>query len=825
MYRFDCGCEFPIIVEAKNPDDMPGLDFDINNIRMDCPATFALLGRGETKGVFQLESQLGKQYTKKLRPEADEHIGALGALLRPGCLKSVDERGVSMTTVYCRRKNGEEPVPQEIEAMDRILRSTYGVLTYQEQAMAIAQSLAGFSLQEADSLRKAIGKKLPEEMAKCKKLFMDGAAKAGIITEEQATTIFGWIQESQRYSFNKCVAGDTIIHRTAKGRYLKSDGFTVERMYRVRNDLAFAKANGHEQLRRKWKRLGNYGKGLSMCDDGRIRPNTIVDIQPAGLRQVLLITLTNGATIRVTDNHKFPTPNGIKTAAELRNDDELYVCGEYEPTDFKEANRFSKRDECGDGCGKVVNGCFGESNVAFTNGSFTEFKKNDLLIPMVCNVDRSHTGRLELHHINGDRANSHISNLERLCSSCHKKAEYRLGRTKRGEKGYPSVLVRIFSIHVDGECETYDVTMAAPNHNFVTGSGIVTCNSHAIAYGIVGYQCAYIKAHFAPVFFSSWLTSAKEDAEPKQEIYELVQDSKLFSLDVQPPDFTQLNADFTTDHKTKVQFGLANISGIGPASLNKIFTAVGEAEQKLGKRIWEFNWVEFLVYVVPKKLSADVMKSLIRTGALRHFGKGRKRMEAEYDAWSVVAGNEKEIAWLQENCQQAKWASVIEAMKAVARVKKEGGGCSTVKRVEKIQSEIQLLENPPSSLADTPNWIAWCEEQLLGISISCSELDGCDLSEVNTTCKDFLAGRDGYMVFGVKVESVREVKTKKGKNPGQKMAHLTISDNSCLLEEVVCFPDAYKEFGSLLTKGSLLIIQGQRGDNGGLQVKKVWPAS
>jgi DNA polymerase-3 subunit alpha len=202
MYRFSCGCSWPVVGPAPREGALPLMDVDDDNLPF-CPLTWDLLGRGDTKGVFQLESNLGRQWTKKLKPESGEHMGALGALLRPGCLRAVDDEGVSMTQHFCRRKNNEEEVKPYHEVLDMVLSPTFGCLVYQEQAMLLAQNLAAFNLQEADQLRKAIGKKLPEEMAKCKKLFTEGAKKAGLLTEAQAEEVFGWIEQSQRYSFNK----------------------------------------------------------------------------------------------------------------------------------------------------------------------------------------------------------------------------------------------------------------------------------------------------------------------------------------------------------------------------------------------------------------------------------------------------------------------------------------------------------------------------------------------------------------------------------------------------------------------------------------------
>jgi len=170
IYRnSECNCEFEIdliqVEKRGKPLDyyiqnqlVPPIKLDINNINLDCPLVWKLLARGQTKGVFQLESNLGKKWTKKLKPTSIEHLSALGALLRPGCLRAIDENGISMTEHYCLRKNNLEKVDYYHPALEPILSTTYGVLTYQEQAMAIAQAVACFNLQEADVLRKCITK-------------------------------------------------------------------------------------------------------------------------------------------------------------------------------------------------------------------------------------------------------------------------------------------------------------------------------------------------------------------------------------------------------------------------------------------------------------------------------------------------------------------------------------------------------------------------------------------------------------------------------------------------------------------------------------------
>lgn len=200
-FTFDCGCKFPVLDDSQDPIKVQFTP-NIENINLDCSRTWQLISEGNTKGCFQLESRLGQSISKKLKPENIEQLSALIAILRPGTLEAFRD-GKSVTNHYIDKKNGLESVDYFHKALEPILDKTYGEMIYQEQAMEIARVIAGFDLQEADLLRKAIGKKKPEEMAKVKTKFIAGAKKLSIVTDQEAEQIFGWIEKSQRYSFNK----------------------------------------------------------------------------------------------------------------------------------------------------------------------------------------------------------------------------------------------------------------------------------------------------------------------------------------------------------------------------------------------------------------------------------------------------------------------------------------------------------------------------------------------------------------------------------------------------------------------------------------------
>lgn len=161
VFEFPCGCKFKQDGEGIKPyDGLPSISIDYYNIPLDCPHIWELAASGRTRGIFQLKSNLGRGYSKKLEPTNIDHISALAAILRPGCLNSSmpDESGKlsSMTNHYIERKNGNEAVTYIDSRVEKYLKETYGIMIYQEQALAIARDLAGFNPIEAYNLQKCV---------------------------------------------------------------------------------------------------------------------------------------------------------------------------------------------------------------------------------------------------------------------------------------------------------------------------------------------------------------------------------------------------------------------------------------------------------------------------------------------------------------------------------------------------------------------------------------------------------------------------------------------------------------------------------------------
>jgi DNA polymerase-3 subunit alpha len=188
---------------------------DIDNLPLDDPKAFKVFADGATYGIFQFESSGMRDLLRRAKPSRFDDLIALNALYRPGPLKS------GMVDDWVERKQGKREVKYELPQLESILGDSYGVIAYQEHVLRIAQAVAGFTLGQADVLRKAMGKKDPKVMAKQREAFLDGAKAKGI-SEKKAVKLFEQIEHFAGYGFNKAhaTAYALLAYRTA---YLKAN--------------------------------------------------------------------------------------------------------------------------------------------------------------------------------------------------------------------------------------------------------------------------------------------------------------------------------------------------------------------------------------------------------------------------------------------------------------------------------------------------------------------------------------------------------------------------------------------------------------------------
>jgi DNA-directed DNA polymerase III PolC len=239
---------------------------------------FEMMGRGDTVGVFQVESSGMQSMLRDMRPKTFEHIIAGISLYRPGPMDFIP--------LFNRRMHGEEAVHYHHERLAGILKETYGIMVYQEQLMQIAGEMFGYSLGEADLMRRAVSKKKDKDLLEHRALFRERAPQNGI-SVDVADKIFDDIVFFANYGFNKCVVGETQIVDADTGRYV-----TVEDLYYGRVTLSKTLSLDTETL--------------------QIGAQAVTDVMFNGVKPVYRLTTRTGRTIEATDNHPFYTFEGWK---------------------------------------------------------------------------------------------------------------------------------------------------------------------------------------------------------------------------------------------------------------------------------------------------------------------------------------------------------------------------------------------------------------------------------------------------------------------------------------------------------------------------------
>ena len=556
-----------------------------------------LIADGMTCTLNQIDSDNGREQAQRYGISSFEEGAFVAAAIRP----SFD----SWRDGFLNRKK----YTTGSKDLDKVLSETGGYILFQESLMRYFEWL-GVTPAESIGLIKKISKKKikPEDFEK-----LEDRIRAKWIENTGSDYMFKetWelIQSCMSYGF--CVSGDTKLNRSSNGHKYHP---TIEEMYLIRNDIGYAKRTNHGNLHSKYYSYG-YGKTLSLYKDGYVRENTIEDIYYMGRRDVYEVVTQNGKTIKCTDDHKFPTPNGEKNLSELFVGDELYCVGELRErtcnsrlTDGNYESNVPKKGEMG--FQKRPDG----ASVVFYSQRKLHVDNNDPC--EICGLQYSPNIAFELHHKDIDRTNNKIDNLQWLCPSCHRKVHYKVGRTKRYQRGRYPVIEKITSINYVGKENVYSVSMTNPNHNFALDNGIITsnCSAHASATSLDMCYGAYLKVNYPLEYYKVCLDNyADDEVRTKKLINEL----KYFGIKLKPVKFGYSKSSHMYDRATNTIYkGMSSIKFISETLGDEIYGLRGNHYD---------NFTSLLIDLVNRtSVNSRQLEILIKAEFFSDFGNVRK---------------------------------------------------------------------------------------------------------------------------------------------------------------------------------------------------------
>lgn len=763
---------FSMIKDHSGEDLLP--KWMNQNIPNDDMEVFKMFWEGNTSDVFQFSGQGMTRMLKELKPDSMDDLIAANALYRPGPMEYIPS--------YIKRKQGDESVEYDLDVTEKVLKSTFGICVFQEQLMQLSSDIAGFTKEESDNLRKAMGKKQRHVLDSMKSKFISGGLANGH-DEKSLNKIWTDWEEFAKYAFNKCISGDTKLLRqftakTGKATYHP----TVGEMYKIKNDINYAKVVGKMPLRSKYNRCG-YGVCFSLNDEGKLVKNKIVDIYDSGVRDIYRVTTESGATIDCTLNHKFPTQKGELKLEDISIGDKLYVNAGYKQEVWKHS--FINETKGGNGEDAVGSSKWwevtdrdlniekGKMGFQSRDGEYSKLKKfrDDVYRKATsCNKCNEEGRRLEIHHIDGNHSNNKVSNLDILCSSCHKKEHYKMGRVSMGEKGLETKFEAIVSIEYLKTDQVYDVEMESPHHTFTVNTGIVTSNSHAAAYAKTAYWCQYLKVHYPTQFWTAALTFAKEDKVPVF-INEILRQK---SISIMPPDINSSDRNFTANiDKKKIFWSLSKISHLGHSAVESILN-----ERNENGRFFDLE--EFLDRV---NVNKTVVNNLILSGSFDDM----------YDV-----NDKSERLEILNQFNKLRWKGNSKLVREDKEKFKEKFLC----KESNHEWFWYLLQRKVSGMAHISSWhkIMRMDVTPNTYNLQQSLVDGIKFHESETVGKNVLVS--GY------IEDVEERKTKKG----DLYSKVTLDCNYITIK-VTIWGDTYMVDGNREkikdSKGKIMFINGK----------------
>jgi DNA-directed DNA polymerase III PolC len=800
---------------------------DMSTLPLDDVKTYEMLAAGDAIGVFQFESEGMREALKKVRPTEFDDLVALGALYRPGAMDQIP--------TYARGKRDADSISYPDERLRAILESTKGVIIYQEQAMQVAKELAGFSGAKADDLRKAIGKKNREAMAKLKPEFFAGCRASGT-SESVIELLWATNERSADYSFNKCASGQT--------RVILADGtrMTLSQAYRKRP----------EEL-------------MAMWADGTVRPHRVQKIVQTGRKQVYRVTCHSGRQIRVTAQHRLLTTDGylevsrMKTGEtelitlplisekqrEARRQTMLRLAHSAERAEWDrapslrmKASQDSRPAEVKAAHMKRMHAQYPEltrngvaamhERVRWLWAHDPEWRQRQMDNSLRSVRAAYDTGpgygrcsiasngmwcaswperemcewlidegvEFEIHKAlpSGRMCDFYFAGIYWEMDGMDRVSEYfvekygdlpyvvvtpedykfRIARhlaTAHAENGDPVVSIEPLGIEM-----TYDVEMAPDGPLNFIANGIVSHNSHAACYALISYRTAWLRANY-PAEYMAALISSVMDTKDKVPFF--VAQTEQMGIEILPPDVNLSDHEFVVV-EGNIRFGLDAVKGVGYQAVE----AIKRAREEKGPFTSLFDFCE---RIDNRAVNKKAIEALIKCGAFGSTGATRKGMLSVLESAQAAGQKAQQDALIGQgsifDLEPAAETTTAAAFAAPSHAPIPG---EEFNRTELLAAE----------------------KESIGLFISAHPLKDVGpalRARADSSLAELSARRDGdWVTIGGMVTQAKRIKTKKG----DWMMFATLYDLEASVE-IIVFGKALAASEDALATDSIVLIRGK----------------
>ena len=606
-----------------------GKDVDPLKFPLDDRETYALLQRGETKGVFQLESGGIRDLLTRMKPDCFHDIIATAALYRPGPLEG------GMVDDYVNIKHGRQTPEYKHPVLKEILEETNSVMVYQEQVMRILNRLGGVPLAKAYTCIKAISKKKEALINQNHDIFLKGAVENGL-AQKDAEEIWNLIVKFAGYGFNKCVVGSTRIVHAETG-----EETTIEDLFQTKREFKIHALN----------------------ESQRIVKRNVNDVVWNGIQQTYTVVTRSGRKLTATGNHPLRTFDAWTNIDDLSVGDKIAVARTL-PVDrtieFKEHEVITLGGATGDLIPIGVRKSVAQERVANRLTWRNLETQSGVSVRELCRTGESAKRGFQ---------RSTINRLADFFSSSE------LAQHSNSDVYWDDIV----SIEPAGEADVYDLEVEC-DHNFVA-NGLIVHNSHSTAYALVAFQTAYLKAHYPVEFMASLLSSDIDgrNFKRKDSLVEHMEDCDRMGIEVVAPCVNHSEADFSVA-EGRIHFALSAIKSCGGS------TAISIEQER--KKNGPFKDIfDFCERVDPQACNKSAIETLVKAGAMDCFDCHRSQLVAVIEK-AVQAGAAVQA---DRKCGQASLFGALEEEDSASASKVSLPDMEEWEEREKLKFEKEVL--------------------------------------------------------------------------------------------------------------------------------------